>query len=110
MNDVEMQQTTPITNIVRELKGTEKMQAMNSCKSRWIGIPLHGQYVERIEKENIDKELTHKWLQSSGLTAENEGLLIAAPDQSLALRYHQHKISKMKLSKNVEYVMTLMKV
>ena len=42
MNDVEMQETTLITKIVRELKGTAKMQAMTNFKARWKGKPLHG--------------------------------------------------------------------
>ena len=51
-------------------------------------------YPERIDREDVDKELTHKWLQSSGLTAETEGFIIAAQDHSLATRYYQHKIMK----------------
>ena len=94
-DDVQMQETMSITEILRETNGTAKMQAMNNFKARWKGKPLHGQYVQRVEKEEIDKELTHKWLQSSGLNAETEGLLVAAQDQSLATRYYQHKIIKM---------------
>ena len=71
-DDVEIQETIPITKIVRELKGTVKMQAINNFKARWKGKPLHRQYVQKVEKEDIDKELTHKWLQSSGLKAETE--------------------------------------
>ena len=91
-DDVEIQETIPIAKIVRELKGTAKMQAINNFKARWKGKPLHGQYVQKVEKEDIDKELTHKWLQCFGLKAETEGLLIAAQGQSLATRYYQHKI------------------
>ena len=86
------------------------MQTINNFKARWIGKPLHGQYVQRVEKEDIDKELTHKWLQSSGLEAETEGLLIAAQDQSLSTRYCQHKIIKNRESPKCRHVMNLMKV
>ena len=79
---------------MRELKWTAKIQAINNFKARWKGKPLHGQYVQKVEKEDIDKELTHKWLQSSGLKAETEGLLIAVQDHSLAIRYYQNKIIK----------------
>ena len=47
-----------------------------------------------INIEDIDKELTHKWLQSSCLQAEIEGLLIAAQDRRVARRNYQHKIIK----------------
>ena len=54
------------------------MQAINNGKARWKEKPLHGQYVKRVEKEDIDRELTYKWLQSSRVKTEIEGLLIAA--------------------------------
>ena len=65
--DVEIKKTVPIAEMVRELKGTAKMKSINNFKTRWKEKPLHGQYVQRVEKEDIDTELTHKWLQSSNL-------------------------------------------
>ena len=85
-NDVEIQETVPSTKIVRELKEIAKMQTISNFKAKWKGRPSHGQYVERVGKEDIDNELTHKWLQSSSLKAETEELLISAQDQSLATR------------------------
>ena len=45
-NDIEMQETTPITEMEREIKGTAKMQAMNNFKAKWKGKPVQWQYVE----------------------------------------------------------------
>lgn len=38
--------------------------------------------------------MTNKWLNSTGLKAETEGLIIAAQDQSLKTRWYQHNIIK----------------
>ena len=60
---------------------------MINIKETWKEKPLHGQYPKRIDRADVDKELSHKWLQSSGLKAETEGFV-------LATRYYQHKIIK----------------
>ena len=40
------------------------------------------------------KTKTHRWLKAAGLKAETEGFIIAAQDQSLPTRWHQHNILK----------------
>ena len=88
------QETTPIAKRVTLLKKDVKLQILTNLKERWKGKPLHGQYPEKVDKADVDKELTHRWLQSSELKSETEGLIIAAQDQSLATRYYQHRIIK----------------
>ena len=39
---------------------------------------MHGQYPKRVNKSDIDKESTYKWLKSSSLKGETEGFIIAA--------------------------------
>ena len=90
----EVEEAMPISKKVKSLKETVKKQIMVNIKEIWKEKPVHGQYPERIDKADVDKELTHKWLQSSGLKAETEGFIIAAHDQSLATRCYQHKIIK----------------
>ena len=94
MQHTEVKEAMPILKKVRSLKETVKKQIMTNIKEIWKETPLPGQYPERIDRTDVDKELTHKWLQSSGLKAETEGFIIAAQDQSLATRYYQHKIIK----------------
>jgi len=40
------------------------------------------------------RRVNHKWLKSTDLKAETEGLLIAAQDQSMATRSYQYRIMK----------------
>ena len=94
MQRTENEESMPISKKVKSLKVTVKKQIMFNIKETWKEKPLHGQYLKRIDRADVDKELTHKWLQSSGLKAETEGFVIAAQDQSLATGYYQHKIIK----------------
>ena len=55
---------------------------------------MHGQYLTRIYKPDIEIAKTHKWLKSPGLKGEIEGFIIAAQGQSLATRSYHNKIIK----------------
>ena len=46
------------------------------------------------KRPDIDETETHKWLKSSGLKSETEGLIIAAQDQSLMTKQYQSEIIK----------------
>ena len=61
---------------------------------RWEGKPMHGQYLTRVYKPDIEITKTHKWLKSPGLKGEIEGFMIAAQGQSLATRSYHNKIIK----------------
>ena len=47
-----------------------------------------------MKRPDVDEMETHKWLKSSGLKSETEGLIIAAQDQSLMTKQYQSKIIK----------------
>ena len=63
-------------------------------RQKWEEKPLHGQCPIRLNKPDVEREKTHKWLKSPGLKGETEGLIIAAQDQSLATRSYHNKIIK----------------
>ena len=51
-------------------------------------------YHKRLNDPDVDLQMTNRWLSSSGLKAETEGLIVAAEDQNLATRVYQNKITK----------------
>jgi len=83
-----------ITEYAKKIKKIAKEHATTQQKEVWRSKPLHGQYPNRVQKPDVEQSQTHRWLRSAGLKAETEGLIIAAQDQSLATRAHQHYIFK----------------
>ena len=58
-----------------------KKQGKEQIRIRWEQKPLHGQYLKRFKRREIDETETYKWLKGSGLKSETKGLIIAAQDQ-----------------------------
>ena len=48
----------------------------------------------RVNKVDVDKESTHKRLESASFKGETEGFIVAAQDQSLATNTYRNKIIK----------------
>ena len=87
IDQTEHMETNSVTKKAKKVKDLVKKQGKEQ-------IPLHGQYLKRVKKPNIDETETHKWLKSSGLKSETEGLIIAAQDQSLMTKQYQSEIIK----------------
>ena len=80
------------TEHAKKVKKLAKQKALQLIKDSWEIKPMHGQYPKGMNKPDIDAEKTHRWLKSSSLKSETEGLIIAAQDQSLATRSYHHRI------------------
>jgi len=73
-------------------KAQEGLQ--KQLKAKWKEKEMHGQYAKRLEDGDVDQHQSNKWLKTSGLKSETEGLIIAAQDQAIKTKYLQAKIIK----------------
>ena len=83
-----------VTENVRKFKNQVKKRYHEEMQQKWRDKPMHGQYIQRLEKADTDIESTNNWLRSSQLKGETEGFIIAAQDQSLTTRLYQSQIIK----------------
>ena len=54
---------------------------------------MYGQFVREIPEE-IDKDLSWKWLVQSDLKVQTEATICAAQEQTLRINYKKNKIDK----------------
>ncbi len=69
-----------VTAFARRIRQETKRKGHESMRQKWEEKPMHGQYPTRVNKPDVDTESTHRWLKSTGLKGETEGLIIAAQD------------------------------
>ena len=93
----------------KNLKRRAKKEGLKKIKERWEGKPLHDQYPKRSKQADVDQEKTQQWLRGMGLKSETEGFIMAAQDQSLSTRNYQSKIVKMVMTRNIAFVINMMK-
>jgi hypothetical protein len=90
--EVDLQNIEGENDPIKKLKLEAKKAALKNHLDNWKNKPLHGQFPTRVDKADIDKELTYKWLKSSELKGETEGFIMAAQDQSLPTKAQQCRI------------------
>ena len=67
---------------------------MKQWEEKELQKELHGRYPERLREADVDGYKTNQWLRSTGLKAKTEGVIIAAPDQSLPTKSYFARIVK----------------
>ena len=70
--EVDLQKIEGENDPIKKLKLEAKKAALKNHLDNWKNKPLHGQFPTRVDKADIDKELTYKWLKSSELKGETE--------------------------------------
>ena len=83
--------TIKTENLMR--KEDFKRNSQNEFKNRWHEKRMHGQFAREMAEE-IDKELSWKWLVQSDLKVQTEATICAAQEQALRTNYTKNKIDK----------------
>ena len=83
--------TIKTENLIR--KEDLKRNSQNEFKNRWHEKRMHGQFAREMAEE-IDKELSWKWLVQSDLKVQTEATICAAQEQALRTNYTKNKIDK----------------
>ena len=79
---------------------------MKEIQKKYTNKPMHGQYAQALENEQINKKKSIAWLRSAGLKEITESLLIAAQDQMLATNYYKNKILKKSVKKKQSHIVS----
>ena len=70
-----------------------KKNSQNKFKNKWYENRMHGQFVHEMPEE-IDKDLSWKWLVQSDLKVQTEAAICAAQEHALRTNYTKNKIDK----------------
>ncbi|EEB19129.1 reverse transcriptase, putative [Pediculus humanus corporis] len=73
-----------------------KAQSQKKLIGKWEQKKLHGQYLKRINAEDINKKSTHNWLRRGKLKIETEAFITAAQDQALRTHNYEKVILKVR--------------
>ena len=70
-----------------------KKNSQNEFKSKWQEKRMYGQFVREMPEE-IDKDLSWKWVVQSDLKVQTEAKICAAQERALRTNYTKKKIDK----------------
>ena len=70
-----------------------KKNSQNEFKNKWHEKRMYGQFVREMPEE-IDKDLSWKWLVQSDLKMQTEATICAPQEQALRTNYTNNKIGK----------------
>ena len=70
-----------------------KKNSQNEFKNKWHEKRMYGQFVREMPEE-IDKDLSWKWLVQNDLKVQTEATICAAEEQALRTNYTKNKIDK----------------
>ena len=70
-----------------------KKNSQNEFKNKWHEKRMYGQFVREMPEE-IDKDLSWKWLVQSDLKVQTEATISVAQEQALSANYTKNKIDK----------------
>ena len=73
---------------------------MKEIQNKYTNKPIHNQYAQALESDQIDKKKSIAWLRSAGLKETTESLIIASQDKTLATNYYKNKILKKSVDPN----------
>ena len=78
----------------KKLKLKYKEDINKLVRDRWKEKAMHGKLPKYLEKDHVDQEMSFQWMKYTGLKGETEGLITAAQDQALNIRYYSKHIIK----------------
>ena len=63
-------------------------------RDKWKENTMHGKFPNYLDNDHVDVELSFEWMKHTGLKGETEGLITAAQDQAVNIRYYSKHIIK----------------
>ena len=78
----------------KQLKLKYKEDFKKMVRDKWKEKAMHGKFLNYLDKDHVNIELSFKWMKHTRLKGETEGLITAAKDQALNIRYYSKHIIK----------------
>ena len=93
-NDITNNHGKTATWKAKQLKLKYKEDFKKMVRDKLQEKALHGKFPNYLDKDHVDVKLSFQWMKHIGLKGEAEGLITAAQDQALNIRYYSKHIIK----------------